>query len=65
MLKNLRRKAPEKDKLGHDLFKFAKVSILSDLQFLSPANIFYYVCQGHVLLLQIVRFKISLVSLQK
>lgn len=27
MLKNLRRKAPEKDKLGHDLFKLAKVNI--------------------------------------
>ena len=25
MLKNLRRKAPEKDKLGHDLFKLGKV----------------------------------------
>lgn len=25
MLKNLRRKAPEKDKLGYDLFKFAKI----------------------------------------
>ena len=27
MLKNLRRKAPEKDKLGHDLFKLAKVNV--------------------------------------
>lgn len=26
MLKNLRKKAPEKDRLGYKLFKYAKVS---------------------------------------
>lgn len=27
MLKNLRKKAPEKDRLGYKLFKYSKVSI--------------------------------------
>jgi len=50
MLKNLRRKAPEKDKLGHDLFKFAKVSAISDFQFLSTQVNFQLLLSSHVLL---------------
>ena len=40
MLKNLRRKAPEKDKLGHDLFKLAKVKVL----FVLVLEICVFVC---------------------
>ena len=42
MLKNLRRKAPEKDKLGHDLFKLAKVNVCFLLFKLFLMLVFYH-----------------------